>query len=333
MKKIVASIAVIILIALAGFSVWYLTDMPTTYSGTPESIIVGAQPLEIATLIYIADDQGFFRGNGLNVAIKDYDTAVNAVHRVENGDVDISVSTEYPIVSEAFKKENISMIGSIDKYQTTYLVSRKDLGISNISDLKGKKIGISRDGIGEFYLGRFLDLHGMSLQDVILVDITPAQLMGALTNGSIDAAMVWSIDPKTIEERLGSNEVIWPAQNEQAAYSVMACRNDWIAGHPEAINRLLRSIGQAEEYTINNPAKAKAIVQNRTHSNDAHMASIWPQHQYSLSLDQSLLTAMEDEGRWMIANNLTSEKTLPDYSDYIYTKGLEAVIPESVNIR
>jgi NitT/TauT family transport system substrate-binding protein len=63
------------------------------------------------------------------------------------------------------------------------------------------------------------------------------------------------------------------------------------------------------------------------------MASIWPQHQYSLSLDQSLLTAMEDEGRWMIANNLTSEKTLPDYSDYIYTKGLEAVIPESVNIR
>ena len=96
---------------------------------------------------------------------------------MENGDVDISVSSEYPIVTEAFKKENISVIGCIDKYQTTYLVGRKDRGIENISDLKGKKIGLSRGGIGEFYLGRFLDLHDMSLQDVTLVDIKLPQLM------------------------------------------------------------------------------------------------------------------------------------------------------------
>jgi hypothetical protein len=41
---------------------------------------------------------------------------------------------------------------------------------------------------------------------------------------------------------------------------------------------------------------------------------------------------MEDEGRWMINNNLTSAKNIPDYRDYIYTKGLEEVMPESVNI-
>ena len=41
---------------------------------------------------------------------------------------------------------------------------------------------------------------------------------------------------------------------------------------------------------------------------------------------------MEDEGRWMIDNNLTSEKTIPDFRGYIYTKGLEEVKPESLNI-
>jgi hypothetical protein len=35
----------------------------------------------------------------------------------------------------------------------------------------------------------------------------------------------------------------------------------------------------------------------------------------------------------MINNNLTSERAMPNFRDYIYTKGLEEVKPESVNIR
>jgi NitT/TauT family transport system substrate-binding protein len=62
------------------------------------------------------------------------------------------------------------------------------------------------------------------------------------------------------------------------------------------------------------------------------MAKIWPKNEFSLSLDQSLVVAMEDEGRWMIANNLTTAKTIPDIRDHIYTKGLEGVLPESVNV-
>jgi hypothetical protein len=62
------------------------------------------------------------------------------------------------------------------------------------------------------------------------------------------------------------------------------------------------------------------------------MARVWPDHQFSLSLDQSLVLAMEDEGRWMIDNNLTSEKKLPYFRDHMYTKGLLQVKPETVNI-
>lgn len=59
---------------------------------------------------------------------------------------------------------------------------------------------------------------------------------------------------------------------------------------------------------------------------------MWPEHQFSLTLDQSLLIAMNDEGRWMIKNNLTTEKVIPDFRNYIYTEGLEEVEPGSVNI-
>jgi hypothetical protein len=34
----------------------------------------------------------------------------------------------------------------------------------------------------------------------------------------------------------------------------------------------------------------------------------------------------------MINNNLTSQKQVPDFLDYIHTEGLEAVKPHAVNI-
>lgn len=333
MKKVVVGIsAVIVVVALAGLGAWYLMNQPAYYTGTLEPITIGNLPYEYSTLIYIADEQGFFTGNGLNVTLRNYDTTVASIKGMENAETDISSTTEYSIVTEAFNKENISAIGCIDKYQLIYLIGRKDHGVKNISDLKGKKIGATRGTIGEFYLGRFLDLHGINIQDITLVDVQPSQYVDALVNGSVDSvvAAFKFVDP--IKEQSGSNIVIWPTQSSQKGFLVLACRNDWAASHHETIEKFLKSLDQAEKYIINHPAEATAIVQKRLNFSDANIAAMWPNNQYSLSLDQSLITAMEDEGRWMIANNLTTEKGIPDFRNYIYTKGLKEVKPEAVSI-
>jgi hypothetical protein len=113
----------------------------------------------------------------------------------------------------------------------------------------------------------------------------------------------------------------------------MAGRDEWVTGHHDQITRFLKSLAQAEEYFIRHPAEAKAIVQKQLNYTDAYMGAIWPDHQFSLTLDQSLVIAMNDEARWMINNNLTSNRTLPDINGHIYTKGLAEVKPESVDIR
>ncbi|VVB89371.1 NMT1/THI5 like protein [uncultured archaeon] len=334
MKKNVVAIVVVAVIALAGFGTWYFTSSSITYLGTPESITIGNPSSNaVPALIYIADDQGFFARNDLNVTIKNYITSFDVINDLKDDKIDISVTTEYTVLTEVFKKENISIISIIGKYQEAFLVGRKNRGIENVSDLKGKKIGLTRGVQGEFYLGRFLNLHGMSIQDVNLVDIKPSQYVDAIANGSVDAILtnIFYLDP--VEERLGNNQVTWPAQSSQPGYWVISSRNDWITSHPESINRLLKSLDQAEEYIIEHPDSAKAIVKKRMNYTDAYMATIWPNYQLSLTLDQSLLIAMNDEGRWMIDNNLTSEKTLPYFRDYIYTKGMEKVKPEAVNIR
>lgn len=333
MRRIVAAIIIIAAVVLTGLGTWYFMNSGTA-SDTPEPIIVGGPPLEQAMYIYIAQDQGFFKENGLNMTMRDgYPNGVVPLYDMVKGDLDVAIAAEYPVVAATSNDTNISILASIDKYQNEKIIGRRDHGIENVSDLKGKRIGVPRGTICEFFLGRFLDLHGMSLRDVALVNVPAPQAVDAIANGSIDAIIYYQPYVYEMEKRLGDNGISWQAQSDQPLYGVLVSRDDWIATHPELINKFLRSLDEAEQYSIDHPADAEAIVQKRLNFSDEYMAVVWPNHFFSLSLDQSLLIAMNDEGRWRIANNLTSEKTLPDYSAYIYTKGLQEVKPEAVNIR
>jgi len=73
-------------------------------------------------------------------------------------------------------------------------------------------------------------------------------------------------------------------------------------------------------------------VQNWLDLDAGYMATVWQQNQFSLTLDQSLVLAMEDEARWMIRNNLTNATAIPDFRNFLYTDGLDTVKPGSVKI-
>jgi len=97
------------------------------------------QPFEYASLLYIAENQGYFAGNGLNVTIREFESDAVAIKGMEKGDVDISLSTEYPVVTAALQRANISAIGNICKFQTWYLIGRKDRGMNAFQTLGLKR--------------------------------------------------------------------------------------------------------------------------------------------------------------------------------------------------
>jgi len=94
----------------------------------------------------------------------------------------------------------------------------------------------------------------------------------------------------------------------------------------------LSSMVQAEGFINRCPDEAKASLKRRLGYSDDQVSRAWSQNQIELSLDQSLILTMEDEARWLISNNLTTEKTVPNFLDYIYDDALKAVKPEAVKI-
>ncbi len=313
---------------------FFYLDSRKTFEGKPASLTIGTPALETNTLIYIAGDMGYFERNGLNVAIKGYDSGGAAVPGLIKNEIDLAIASEFVIVTHILQQRELRAFGSIDKFEDMFVVARKDRGIGKVADLKKRTIGLPRGTIAEFYLGRYLALHGLGPSDVNILNVRPDDSAAALASRHVEAVVTWHphLDKITDRYRYGDGATVWPIQSSQLTYWLIIGRDDWIGAHRETIARLLRSISQAEKYASLHPEETKAVVKKRLGYNDSYIAKIWVDNQFSLSLDQALIAAMEDEARWMINNNLTSEKTIPDFLNYIYVDGLKAVKPEAVNM-
>jgi NitT/TauT family transport system substrate-binding protein len=281
------------------------------YSGKVETVTIGATPIEGNGLIYIADEQKFFTNNGVRVVFKDYDTGVAAVNGLLKGEVDVALTMEFVVVGKSLLKQDVLDLATIDKSMIFYIIARADRGIKTPADLKGKSIGIPRQTITEFYLGRMLELNGLTMQQVTMVDTKASDPAGTIAGGVVDAVVTWEPHVTQIKQQMGNPVIIWPVQSGQVSYWSVVSVPGRINQHPHLVRQFLKSLVQAEVYIPLHPKEAKAIVKKRLKYDDAYVAAIWPQHEFSLSLDQSLILAMEDEARWMIKNNLTGEKTVP----------------------
>jgi ABC-type nitrate/sulfonate/bicarbonate transport system substrate-binding protein len=331
-KKVWVGIIILACIVVIGGGVWYLQNSQQTFSGPPESITIGVLPSEYSTLFWIAEDQGFFSQNGLNVTLKEYSTGASSLNALSTYEVNFSLSSEYAFITQVLHGADIRQVATIDKAENEYLIGRKDKGILNISDLKGKKIGVLQKGAAEFYLGRYLNLHGIDMDEVTIVNQQFLQSVISMNDGTIDATLLPEPHAFIIKKNLGDNAVSWPAQSGQLIFMTISCTPDTINKNPELITRLLRSLYQAEQFALAHPNEAKAIVQEKMKYDPVYMEKIWPEHRFTLTLDQSLILAMEDETRWMMKNNLTDKNVMPNYLDYIYTDSLRTVNPASVNI-
>jgi NitT/TauT family transport system substrate-binding protein len=331
-KRIIFAILGVVIVIL-GAAFILSPRAPKDYSGKMDSITIAMPRLESSALHWIAEERHFFSRNGLNVTFHEPGTGLAALGELLKGEADMAGTAEFPLVSKVFEKERVRIIACTDKADYMFLQGRRDRRIEKVSDLRGKRVGIIPGTIEGFYLGRFLNLNGTNMGGITLVDVkTSEETVNALINGSVDAVVVAEPFASSVKDSLGANVVVWRVQSSQSLYGLVVSTEEWIKRHPELVTRFLKSLSRAEDYLIRNPAEAKAIVQKWLNVDVAFVQAAWSRNQFSLSLDQALIAAMEDEARWMIANKLTSEKEIPDFFDYIYLDGLKTVKPGVVNI-
>ena len=331
MKYLLVFVVVVILVGAGIFLYTQKKLQFPAYSGPVEKITI-ANIGEYSVFNLIAKEKGYFKQNGLDATIVEYDSGATAIKALLEGQANFAIGADFAGVRGILANDNLRILVEVGEGKVFQLVARKDKGISTPADLEGKKIGFTAKTAGEFMLGRFLVFNNLSLKDVTVVNLPPDELATQIESGQVDAVVAFDPLAYNIQKSLGNNGITWSAQGDQDIYALVYSTNTFIKAHPSIVERYLVSLIEAEQFLNEHNAEAKALVAKTLHYDGAYMQYMWPKSTFTLFLGQSLLLTLEDDARWIIENKLTDKTEIPHFQDYIYKEPLKKLKMEAVTI-
>ncbi|WP_279483326.1 ABC transporter substrate-binding protein [Aureimonas sp. SK2] len=132
---------------------------------------------------------------------------------------------------------------------TIFGVSRPDLDIIGVADLKGRKVAIQKATIIHWGLISALKAEGLSEKDVTIVDLKNADQLAALSAGSVDAA--FGADFLLPLEAKGLAKVFYKSSDQGASgdgFGAFLGTQDFIDKYPEATQKVVNGLVRAAEW-------------------------------------------------------------------------------------
>ena len=211
-------------------------------NGSFEKITLGVPkpdyPLFLA-LILLAREQGFFKEQGLDMTYKSFPHGVASLKALQSGETDIAIGAEFPFVKQNLEGSRMRIIASIAQVDVLELIARKDRGILEPSDLKGKRVALIKESQLDFSLDRFLVNYGLSIKDIeIFGPPSTRVLKNQFWKGTADAMVFREPMTGRIKAELGDNWISWPVQDKQNVFWIMACKDTYVVTAFESLRTI-----------------------------------------------------------------------------------------------
>jgi NitT/TauT family transport system substrate-binding protein len=159
-------------------------------------IVVGVSTVNVAFLpIYITQDRGFFKDEGLDVLVVMFNAGATNLQAVIGGDVQVMAGGVPETVIARASGLDIKNFWAISNVMPFQIYGGPKM--KSLKDSKGKKFAISRFGsLSEFLTRSALRQAGIDPKDVTMLQIgaTPARFT-TLASGIVDATYYGSRSP------------------------------------------------------------------------------------------------------------------------------------------
>ncbi|MDL2280496.1 MetQ/NlpA family ABC transporter substrate-binding protein [Selenomonadales bacterium OttesenSCG-928-I06] len=183
MKKILALMLALIMI----FSLGGCAKKEDSGSTAKKKIVIGIMPDIDSIPIIIAAEKGYFKEENITVEIQLFKSAMERDSALQSGNLDGTISD---VLAIAFAKEGGFDLKITSATVGSYkLVAAKNQNASQITDLKGKDIAISKNTIIEFVTDKIIEEQNMKESDFkkVIIPQIPTRLE-MLQNGNLAAA-------------------------------------------------------------------------------------------------------------------------------------------------
>jgi len=149
----------------------------------------------------------------------------------------------------------------------TALVTRKDVPITKIADLKGKRVAVTRGTDPHIFLVRALQSVGLSENDIIPVLLQHPDGKTALIRGDVDA---WAgLDPMMAQAEIEDGARLFYRNKDANTWGILNASEDFLTKYPDLTRRLLTVYEEARRYSLTHYDDEKRIFIAATKLPDA----------------------------------------------------------------
>ncbi len=330
------SVGIPFILILIGITIGGCSQPAGKYTGSvdKEKVNLGVEDSLLTGTVWVAESKGYFEKEGLDLDIKEFDSGRLSFQAMLKGEgVNISTVAPTPIMFSSFDRQDFYIFSTfVYANEDIKVIANGSEGITEAADLKGKKLGTPAGTTGQFVAEVFLVNNGILPSEVEIIDISPSELPDALKNKQVDVIVIWEPHAYNAQNLLGQDAIRLSGSELYRTTFNFLVMKDYAESHPEVLVKFLRAIDNATDFIGENKEESQDIVAERLKLDKEDMVKFWDAFTFEISLDQSLLVAIEAEARWAIKNKLTDKIEIPNYLDCIYYDALEEVKPEAVGI-
>ena len=239
---------------------------------TTETFAEDRRPLKVAWSLYpgyspfiIAFKKEFIRRLGGRVEPVLYNVSAKQMPDFESGILDggfFAFADALALAARSPGKSRLVLVAD-NSNGADHVVAASE--IKNVADLKGKHIGTGIGSFRELLVRKMLQIHGLSVNDVTLVNMGPDEIPNALPD-SIQAGQTW--DPFSARSiTKGAHIIFSSAETPGLIPDVLVFHNSIIEQRPEDVQAVVDAWFEALTFWQDNPAEGNAIIAGETGRN------------------------------------------------------------------
>jgi ABC-type nitrate/sulfonate/bicarbonate transport system substrate-binding protein len=312
---------------VAAFAVLLLAVSSKLPAADLLSLSVFAQPGANADSLWMAEANGLFKQEGLNVTIRLFPSGTTAFQSFKTGIGDIIYSGDLPALQYWQRGGSYRMIAPSERDAKGYLGIAVN-AITKPADLVGKTIATRVGSTGSWFVAEYLAKNGIDEAKVTVRNLDPPLMPPAVCRGDIDGFFIWQPTPAKALEACGDKvHVLTTADGYVKGYSVAGARAEWLAT-PEGADkttRFLRAVRKGADLAAADFAATAAVLNTRFGLSEAEVREQYDIVERVLKFDKVFFDDFCSENRWQ---ERTGQQNGPsDLGQWIWPDGLKSIDP------
>jgi len=203
--------------------------------------------------------QKLFEKEGVKAELTIYRSGAEGFEAIAAGAADLILNSSSSVAGGLLKGVNVRCVANgANAYYGWYLVVKTDSPVKNVSELAGKKVGITSAGSGTDILARWtIAEHKI---DFTRVPLGGGGLVPNLLTGNIDASVLYSpLTYKVIDEKVARPLIDYGTAVPPHSNSAWIASDKIIKERPQALQKALNAIYGGLAFLQNDANRAAAV--------------------------------------------------------------------------